>query len=84
VNTDAIYAKLTEIFRDVFDDEGIELGPDTTAADIAEWDSFNHINLIVAIETKFGIKFQTTEVESLKNVGEMVAVIERKIGAPVR
>jgi acyl carrier protein len=38
----------------------------------------------VAIETKFGIKFQTTEVESLKNVGEMVAVIERKIGAPVR
>jgi acyl carrier protein len=84
VSTDDIYARLTEIFRDVFDDDDIVLTPNTTAADIQDWDSFNHINLIVAIETKFGIKFQTAEIESLKNVGDMVAVIERKIGAAVR
>ena len=84
MSTDDIYARLTEIFRDVFDDDDIVLTPNTTAADIQDWDSFNHINLIVAIETKFGIKFQTAEIESLKNVGDMVAVIERKIGAAVR
>jgi acyl carrier protein len=84
VSTDDIYARLTEIFRDVFDDDDIVLTPNTTAADIQDWDSFNHINLIVAIETRFGIKFQTAEIESLKNVGDMVAVIERKIGAAVR
>ena len=84
MSTDDIYARLTEIFRDVFDDDDIVLTPNTTAADIQDWDSFNHINLIVAIETRFGIKFQTAEIESLKNVGDMVAVIERKIGAAVR
>lgn len=84
MSNDDIYARLTEIFRDVFDDDDIVLTPNTTAADIHDWDSFNHINLIVAIETKFAIKFQTAEIESLKNVGDMVAVIERKIGAAVR
>jgi len=84
VNTDDIYAQLTEIFRDVLDDDSIALCPDTTANDIEDWDSFNHINIIVAVETKFRIKFQTTEIEGLKNVGDMVAVIERKLGVPAR
>jgi acyl carrier protein len=52
-----------------------------TAADIAEWDSFNHINLIVATEAKFGIKFQTTEIESLRNVGHFVELIGKKLAA---
>lgn len=81
MTTSEIYATLTDIFREVFDDAQLELRPDTTAADIADWDSFNHINLIVAAETRFGIKFQTSEVESLKNVGDMVATIERKLSA---
>lgn len=79
MTTKEIYANLTDIFREIFDDQQIELRPDTTAADIADWDSFNHINIIVAAETRFGIKFQTAEVESLKNVGDMVATIERKL-----
>ena len=75
MNTDDIYAQLTEIFRDVLDDDSIALCPDTTANDIEDWDSFNHINIIVAVETKFRIKFQTTEIEGLKNVGQHVGKI---------
>ncbi len=75
-----IYAKLTEIFRDIFDDDSIVLKPETTAKDIEDWDSFNHINLIVATEAKFGIKFKTAEIESLKNVGHFVSIIQQKLG----
>ncbi len=75
-----IYTKLTEIFRDIFDDDSIVLKPETTAADIEDWDSFNHINLIVATEAKFGIKFKTAEIESLKNVGHFVSIIQQKLG----
>lgn len=81
MSTDAIYHGLNEIFRDIFGDEAISLDPRTTAGDIAEWDSFNHINIIVAVESRFGIKFGTAEVEALKNVGDMAALIERKRGA---
>jgi acyl carrier protein len=81
VSTDEIYAKLTEIFGDVLDDEDIVLRPDTVAADIAEWDSLNHVVIIAAAESKFGIKFNTVEIESLRNVGEMVDVIQRKLSA---
>lgn len=80
MSLDATYAGLNEIFRDLFGDEAISLTPDTTAADIAEWDSFNHINIVVAVESRFGIKFNTVEVEGLKNAGDMVALIERKQG----
>ena len=81
MSTDGVYDGLNEIFRDIFGDEAITVGPDTTAADIPEWDSFNHINIIVAVESRFGIKFSTVEVEALKNVGDMAALIERKQGA---
>jgi acyl carrier protein len=76
-----IYSRLTDIFRDIFDDDSIVIKPETTAADIEDWDSFNHINLIVATEAKFGIKFQTAEIESMKNVGHFVALIEKKLAA---
>jgi acyl carrier protein len=74
----AIYERLTTIFRDVFDDDSIQLTPVTTADDIEDWDSFNHINLMVATEAAFKIKFQTAEIEKLKNVGSLVEVIQRK------
>jgi acyl carrier protein len=77
---DQIYASLNDIFRDLFGDDAICLGAGTTAADIAEWDSVNHINLIVAIELRFGIKFSTVEIEALRNVGDMAALIARKQG----
>ena len=80
MTVETIYSQLTEIFRDLFDDESIVLTPQTTASDIEGWDSFNHINLIVATEAKFKIKFNTAEIESLHNVGHLVQVIEKKLG----
>ena len=77
---DQIYAGLTEIFRDLFGDEAIRLGPATTAADIPEWESFQHINLVVAVETRLEIKFGTLEVEALRNVGDLAALIAHKQG----
>ena len=64
--------------RDTFDDDAIVLTSNTTAHDIKDWDSVNHINLIVAIEQEFHIKFRTAELEALKDVGEMVRLIESK------
>jgi acyl carrier protein len=79
-----IYSQLTAIFHDLFDDESLVLTPSLTAADVPEWDSFNHINLIVAIESRFKIKFQTAELEQLHTVGHLVALIEKKLAAQGR
>ncbi len=81
MDTASIYRQLTEIFRDVFDDDTIVLTPETTAADIPDWDSANHVNLIVSIEVRLKIKFKTIEVESLHNVGHLVSLIEQKLQA---
>lgn len=73
-----VYEKLNEVFREVFDDENISVNDTTTADDIEDWDSLEHINLIVAVEKKFHIKFNMGEVNKFKNVGEMVDTIIRK------
>lgn len=73
-----IYTALQDIFRDIFDDDDIELTPTTSAADIPEWDSFNHVNIIVASEMRFGVKFLAAELDDLKNVGDFVALVEKK------
>ena len=70
-----VYDRLQTVFRDVFDDESITVNAETTAADIDDWDSLEHINLINAIEMEFNIKFNMGEVLSMKNVGEMVGII---------
>ena len=69
---------LNGIFRQVFDDETLTVTPETTAKDIEEWDSLTHINLVIAIEMHFGIKFGLAEMRRLRNVGEMVDLITRK------
>ena len=79
-----IYLELTGICRDLFDDESLELSPGLTAADVPEWDSFNHINLIVATEAKFHIKFQTAELESLQTVGHLADLVQSKLAAQGR
>ena len=79
-----IYARLTPLFHDLFDDDALVLTPGLTAADVAEWDSFNHINLIVATESAFGIKFQTAELESVQTVGHLVDLIEKKLAVQAR
>lgn len=73
-----IYEELNEIFRDIFDDDSIELTPETNSDDIEDWDSLEHINLVVAIEKKFNIKFSMDEVTGMKNVGEMVQIIKAR------
>ena len=80
----AIYAQLTSIFHDVFDDDTLVLTHELTAASVPEWDSFNHINLIVAVEARLKIKFQTAELESMQTVGHMVALIGKKLAAQGR
>ena len=70
-----VYVKLNEVFRDVFDDEDITVTDTTTANDIDDWDSLEHINLIVAIEDCFGMKFNMGEVTTMKNVGAMVDIM---------
>ncbi|SDY15248.1 acyl carrier protein [Ruminococcaceae bacterium YAD3003] len=75
-----IYVKLNEVFQDVFDDEDITVNDATVAADVDGWDSLEHINLIVAVERCFGIKFTMGETTGLKNVGEMVDRIIAHLG----
>jgi acyl carrier protein len=80
VDEAVIYEKLNHIFRDIFDDESIVLSPTTTAADIPGWDSVNHVNISVASEMAFGIRFNSSELEELHNVGDLVKTIARKVG----
>ena len=74
-----ITGKLTDIFRDVFDDDSIVLRDDMTADDVADWDSMSHVTLVVAAERTFGIKFRTAEIEELKNVGDFEHLIAAKV-----
>ena len=73
-----VYTELNKVFQDVFDDESITVNDATTADDIEDWDSLEHINLIVAVETQFGIKFTMGQVNNMKNVGAMVDIILEK------
>jgi acyl carrier protein len=79
MSREEVYERLNEVFREVFDDEGITVQDETTAKDIEGWDSLEHINLIVAVESEFGIKFSMGQVNGMKNVGEMVDYIWKKI-----
>ena len=76
---EAVFEKLNEVFRDVFEDDEITVEDSTTAADVDGWDSLEHINLINAIEQEFDIKFNMGQIVSMKNVGEMVTIIEGKL-----
>ncbi len=73
-----IYARLNEVFRDVFDDDSLTVTPRTTAADIEDWDSLSHITLIAAVEDEFRMKFSMKEVVEMKNVGEMAALVSAR------
>ncbi|MFT3951124.1 MAG: acyl carrier protein [Oscillospiraceae bacterium] len=75
MNQNEIFARLNEVFCDVFDDESITVSAQTTADDIDDWDSLEHINLIGAVESEFKLRFKMGEVSGMKNVGEMVQII---------
>jgi acyl carrier protein len=76
---DQVLSEVNDIFRDVFDDDTIELSERTTAKDVDEWDSLNNIQLVVAIERHFKIRFSTSQIRSWQNVGEMCAAIEKMV-----
>jgi acyl carrier protein len=75
---DEIYQRLTRIFHDLFDDDSIVVTPRLTAEDIAEWDSLRHIQLILAVQKAFKIRFSAADTANLKNVGELAALIHAK------
>lgn len=74
-----ILAKLQDVFRDVFDNEEIEITVDTVAEDIEEWDSLAHIQLVNELEKEFKIKLSAKEILSWDNVGEMIEAIAQKL-----
>jgi acyl carrier protein len=73
-----IYNRLTRIFEDVFDEDSIRVTPELSARDVDGWDSLTHIRLMLTIEKAFKIKFSTSEIGRLKNVGELVALIKAR------
>lgn len=76
-----ILDQVAEVLQDTFDRDDLSVTRETTATDIAEWDSFNHINIIVACELRFGVKFKTAELERLRDVGELVDLIGKKLAS---
>lgn len=80
MDTQQIMADLEEIFRDNFDDDTIVLVRETNAEDIEDWDSLEQINLLTAIEKKYGLKFNLADVRGLANVGDLVDLIVRLKG----
>ena len=76
---DTIEKQLTQVFHEVFLDDQIQLKPSLSAADLEDWDSLSNIHLITAVEKKFSIRFETGEVASLENVGQMIQMIQEKL-----
>lgn len=79
MHKEQIYARLPEIFEDVFDESPIKVTPELSAKDIDGWDSLTHIRLILTVEKAFKIKFSTSEIGRLENVGDLVALIAERV-----
>jgi acyl carrier protein len=76
----AVIQELQPIFADILDQPDVRLSPESNASNVDGWDSLAHINLVMAIEKRYRIKFALGELQDLKNLGEMVALIQRKTG----
>ena len=72
--------KINEVFIDVLDDDQLQIAESTSAEDVDEWDSLNHIHLVVAIEKALKLRFTASEIQSWENVGEMMDNILKKVG----
>lgn len=79
MSREEVFAALDEVFQDEFDDETLHVTDATVADDIDGWDSLEHIDLIIAVERRLGIKFTMGEVNGMKNVGEMADIILRRM-----
>ena len=78
MNEEQIYTRLGKIFEDVFDEDSISVTPELSAKDVDGWDSLTHIRLILTVEKEFKIKFSTSEIGKLQNVGDLVALIKAR------
>jgi len=78
MNEPQIYARLAEIFQDLFDEDSIQLTPKLSAKDVDGWDSLTHIRLILTVEKAFKVKFSTSEIGKLENVGDLVSLIKAR------
>jgi acyl carrier protein len=74
-----IIAELTPVFREVFDDDSIVITRQTTANDIEGWDSLSHMNMVMAVEVRFKIRFALGELPALKNVGDLADLVAKKL-----
>lgn len=79
MNRNEIVEKLTNVFHEVFNDNGIILRDDMTAADVENWDSLTHMLMITKVEEVFGIKFKLKELNKLKQVGDLISIVETKL-----
>ena len=75
--TVATLARIEEIVRDELDDENIALTEQTRASDVEGWDSLAHVRIVIAVETAFGLRFDTSDIGALKTVGDLAALVER-------
>lgn len=80
---DPIVTGLTSVFREVFDDDELELKPEMTADDVDGWDSLAHIRLVLSVQKAFGIKFSPVEMNRLKNVGDLITLTKDKLSKGV-
>ncbi|MGP0068060.1 MAG: acyl carrier protein [Isosphaeraceae bacterium] len=74
-------SKINDVFHDVFDDDDLVVDRATTASDVEGWDSLMHVTLMVNVEKKFGLRFSSAEIASLKNVGELVDLVDKHTAA---
>ena len=79
METTDIMSRLTPIFRDVFNDDALVVSEGMSAADVPTWDSLSNIDLLIGVEKAFGVKFSIKDVRNLKNVGELLELIKRKV-----
>ena len=78
-----IYAALRDVFADIFGRDDIVLNANTSAKDVAGWDSFRHIEILVAVEERFGIRFRTRDLDRLRNAGDLVRLIHDNASAKI-
>ena len=81
MNSDDLLKEVRGIIAGVLDQPDLQITRDTTAEDVRNWDSFNHINIVVAVQSHFGIKIRTSEVEELHRISELVDLVQRKLAA---
>lgn len=74
-----VTTRVQAVFRDIFDNEDMVIRDDMSARDVEDWDSLTHVNLVAAIEKEFKTRFALAEIQTLKNVGEMIDLILRRV-----